>query len=114
MPFSGAETLLDAHVTGAPQCPLTFAQAMCWVGPETAIYTYDQFIASGDVVCERDNVEPTRLNKPVGDGSHQSVPTRALGDDVDDLGIGMLSSAHSSTARASVGILVLLSTISLN
>jgi len=41
-PFVGSN-LFDDYYTNAPQGPLKYWEAMCWVGPYTSIYTYDVF-----------------------------------------------------------------------
>ncbi|CAB9501160.1 tyrosinase [Seminavis robusta] len=48
-PFEGSETLNDPEAGSPPQGPLKYWEVMCWVGPTTAIYTYDVF---GDESCE--------------------------------------------------------------
>lgn len=97
-PFTGAEVLLDADETGAPHSGLSYAEAMCWVGPETAIYTYDQFTMTGDVVC--------------GDGDlpeEETIPTEPLPiGDVFDMEMMMPSSAYSMASTALAGLTVLL------
>ena len=52
-PFQGSN-VLDQRSPNQPSGPLKYWEAMCWVGPETAIYTYDVF---DNVVCEQDPLE---------------------------------------------------------
>lgn len=71
-PFSGSELLTDAGATGAPQTSLTFWETMCWLGPQTAIYTYDKFLwedgvqVCGSLVVPIGEEEPNRLGDMKG------------------------------------------------
>jgi len=54
-PFYGSDSLDDAS---APQGALKFWEVMCWLGPETSLYTYDTYSDScSDGNSEEENTE---------------------------------------------------------
>ncbi|CAB9508935.1 Common central domain of tyrosinase [Seminavis robusta] len=88
-PFLGVELLDNAD---APSGELHYWEALCWVGPETAAYTYDAF-QDANICQEPASADPS--SEPVPDESTVLEPTETAVGDALRGAIGTTSSAST-------------------